>query len=61
MARVRSASVLRSQTSGSPGAAASAGEGRLVSVLEGGYDLAALAASVAAYLRVLLDEDAPHG
>jgi len=29
-------------------------EGRLVATLEGGYDLAALAASVAAHLRVLM-------
>jgi acetoin utilization deacetylase AcuC-like enzyme len=33
---------------------------RLVSVLEGGYHLAALAASTAAYLRALLEEDAAH-
>ena len=29
-------------------------EGRLVSTLEGGYDLAALGASVAAHIRVLM-------
>jgi acetoin utilization deacetylase AcuC-like enzyme len=37
---------------------AQASGGRLVSVLEGGYDLDALAASVAAYVRALLVEDA---
>ncbi len=31
--------------------------GRVVSVLEGGYDLAALAASVAAHIRVLMERD----
>jgi acetoin utilization deacetylase AcuC-like enzyme len=36
---------------------AQAAGGRLVSVLEGGYDLDALAASVAAYMRALLEED----
>ncbi len=35
--------------------------GHLVSVLEGGYDLDALAASVAAYLRVIIAQDAEHG
>jgi acetoin utilization deacetylase AcuC-like enzyme len=35
--------------------------GRLVSVLEGGYDLEALASSVAAYVRVLLQRDAADG
>jgi acetoin utilization deacetylase AcuC-like enzyme len=39
---------------------ATASGGRLVSVLEGGYDLPALAASVAAYVRALLEEDAAH-
>jgi acetoin utilization deacetylase AcuC-like enzyme len=39
---------------------AQASGGRLVSVLEGGYDLDALAASVAAYIRALLAEDAHH-
>ncbi len=32
-------------------------QGRMVSVLEGGYDLAALADSVSTHLRVLLEED----
>ena len=40
---------------------AQAAGGRLVSVLEGGYDLAALAASVAAYVGALLDEDDENG
>ena len=31
-------------------------EGRLISVLEGGYDLEGLASSVEAHLRTLLDE-----
>jgi acetoin utilization deacetylase AcuC-like enzyme len=39
---------------------AAASGGKLVSVLEGGYDLRALAASVAAYMRALLEEDAAH-
>ena len=37
-----------------------AGHGRLVSVLEGGYHLDALAESVAAYLRVMLAEETAH-
>jgi acetoin utilization deacetylase AcuC-like enzyme len=40
---------------------AAASGGRLASVLEGGYDLAALAASVAAYVGALLEDDAHHG
>ncbi len=39
---------------------AAASGGRLVSILEGGYDLPALAASTAAYLRALLEDDAAH-
>jgi acetoin utilization deacetylase AcuC-like enzyme len=30
-------------------------KGRVVSVLEGGYDIAALASSVAAHVKVLMD------
>jgi acetoin utilization deacetylase AcuC-like enzyme len=33
-------------------------QGRIVSTLEGGYDLSALARSVAAHLRVLMEADA---
>ena len=40
---------------------ARAAGGKLVSVLEGGYDLVALAASVAAYVGALLDEDDQNG
>lgn len=43
------------------GRLARAAGGKLVSVLEGGYDLEALAASVAAYVGALMQEDAAHG